>query len=72
MTFQTCRHTFTELAPETNLEPCDRDDARMWKWCIRCGTLRLGSELFRPGSHQKKVVVADEQSRGKGGRHAGV
>jgi hypothetical protein len=28
------------------------------KWCTRCGSLRLGTEVFHPGKNQKKTIVS--------------
>ncbi len=50
-----CDHKFTPIAPESAT-----DDALIWKWCIRCGTLKLGENIFSPGDHQKHAIVADE------------
>lgn len=50
-------HIFTSIAPE------DADDIsskykETWKWCIRCGILKLGHKYFRQGSEQKKNLKA--------------
>ncbi len=33
--------------------------AEVWQWCIRCGKLKLGAEIFTPGTHQDKTFVSD-------------
>lgn len=50
-------HEYTPLAREESDETCD-DDAETWEWCIRCGTLKLGEQIFEPGPHQKKTIQA--------------
>jgi hypothetical protein len=49
-------HEFTALAPERG-----EDDALMWYWCLRCGALKLGDEIFSPGKHQQPTIVPDEK-----------
>jgi len=51
---KTHKHRFTAIAPEYPYP-----DAKIWQWCIRCGTLKLGSEKFSPGAHQKATIIAD-------------
>jgi hypothetical protein len=43
------RHLFTPIAPTAEGGP-------VWHWCIRCGCLRLGKEIFAPGPHQHMVI----------------
>lgn len=54
------RHAFTELAPEVT-DTGDPEDAEMFRWCIRCGALKLGSRTFFPGPAQKKYLVEEER-----------
>lgn len=49
------KHSFTPIAPEGGDE-----GGEVWKWCFRCGALRLGSEIFIPGTHQKKTIVSEK------------
>ena len=49
-----CEHRFTTIAPE------GRNSVRTWQWCIRCGCLKLGREVFSPGEHQKATIKADK------------
>ena len=49
------RHHFTNIAPETGEPGC-----AIWKWCIRCGCLRLYHMTFSPGPHQKPIIEADK------------
>ena len=51
-------HEFTPLALES-----DNEDALTWEWCIRCGALKLGHEIFSPGQQQKPVIVPDEEKK---------
>lgn len=48
-------HEFFDIAPEAGDE-----DGLMWEWCIRCGRLKLGGEIFTPGPTQSPTIVADE------------
>jgi hypothetical protein len=50
-----CSHEFTDIAPETSNEK----DALIWEWCIRCGCLKLGEQIYSPGKHQKSTIVFD-------------
>ena len=52
------RHQFTPLAPEANEANDPPESLETWKWCIRCGALRLGQWIYRPGPKQKLVIVA--------------
>ena len=49
-------HTFTEIA----MENTEEEDPKTWSWCIRCGVLKLGPEIFTPGPTQTEVLTADE------------
>lgn len=53
-----CLHEWTPLAPEMGSEPHE-----IWEWCIRCGWLRLGTQVFRPGEHQKVAIIAEEDEK---------
>jgi hypothetical protein len=56
------KHTWTPIAPA--LYAADgmfADKKDVWVWCIRCGCLRLGKQLFAPGSHQHMVIIAEEK-----------
>ncbi len=53
-----CGHRFTAIAPEASDDP---ESAKIWMWCIRCGTLRLGASTFTPGKHQKMVIREDKR-----------
>jgi hypothetical protein len=55
------RHNWTEIAPELS----DDDDGEVWEWCIRCGALKLGSEIFYSGKDQKKVIESSKESECK-------
>ena len=52
------KHEWTPIAPETGDEPRET-----WKWCIRCGRLKLGKMVFTPGPRQKKTVKEDKENR---------
>ena len=41
------KHVFTPLAPEIT-DSSDPADAETIKWCIRCGTLKIGESRTRP------------------------
>jgi hypothetical protein len=48
------KHVFTPIATE---EGDEHELVRsVWLWCIRCGCLKLGSEVFPPGSGQKMTI----------------
>jgi len=47
-------HKFAPIAEEMN-----QDGGLIWQWCIKCGRLKLGNEIFTYGSHQKNTIVAD-------------
>lgn len=48
------RHVFTSIAPEdADISDKYKDT---WKWCIRCGVLRLGQKYFRPSPYQKRTI----------------
>jgi hypothetical protein len=54
-------HNWTPIAPESNAaldHSADSDVIFIWKWCTRCGSLRLGTEVFHPGKNQKKTIVS--------------
>ena len=46
-------HKWTPIAPDGN-----DYDPQVWRWCIRCGVLRLGRLFFLPGDHQQETIVA--------------
>jgi len=46
------RHVWTPVALEEGEGP-----RLMWHWCIRCGALKLGYQIFAPGLKQKKAVL---------------
>jgi len=47
-------HEWAPIAPEIGDEPRET-----WKWCIRCGRMKLGKGVFTPGPHQKKTIKED-------------
>lgn len=47
------RHVWAPIAPETGDEPCET-----WKWCIRCGALKLGNVIFEYGPHQGTTLIS--------------
>ena len=51
------KHVFTLIAPE----PGCIDGDGMWKWCIKCGALKLGKETFLPGPRQKMVLLQEKK-----------
>lgn len=52
-----CKHEWTVVAPEYDPESFDPETAEIWSWCIRCGALSLGNQVFTPGPHQKHKLV---------------
>jgi hypothetical protein len=58
------KHVWTRIALETTMDDPSGDTIvaadHVWKWCIRCGKLKLGKEIFTFSPHQKKAVVADK------------
>ena len=48
-------HILTPIAREEGAEPRET-----WKWCIRCGALVLGEQVFHPGARQRKCIDAQE------------
>lgn len=46
---------FTVIAPEIG------DNPETWRWCIRCGMLKLGKDVFVPGPHQKKEIISERE-----------
>lgn len=48
------QHVWTEIAPEANAD----GEGEIWKWCIRCGALKLDGMVFLPGPKQKLVMEA--------------
>jgi hypothetical protein len=51
------KHKWASIAPE--LAPEGEEPEAIWKWCIGCGWLKLGTALFAPGPHQKKVLIPE-------------
>lgn len=51
------RHVLTPIAP--SLE-ADGDGKPVWRWCIRCGTLELQGEFYRPGAQQRRAIEDTE------------
>ena len=57
-----CDHEFAEIAMETTDDGVafgEADGRLPWEWCIRCGILRLGRDLYRPGPHQSKAITSN-------------
>jgi hypothetical protein len=52
------KHVWTPIAPE--FSPCAEKEAETWKWCIRCGWLRLGKQFYKPGKHQKMIIIEEK------------
>lgn len=50
------KHIFTPICPE----PGRTHDDGMWKWCLRCGALKIGKETFLPGPHQKMTIISEK------------
>jgi hypothetical protein len=52
-------HKWTPIASEA----CENFDEPgcVWFWCIRCGILKLGDEIFKPGPKQKMTIVSCKQ-----------
>lgn len=49
-------HVFAKIAPEANDEELSARYLEVWKWCIRCGVLKLGREYFVQGPNQTLVL----------------
>lgn len=52
-------HEWTPVAPEEIHRI--QEKVRVWKWCIRCGALKLGNELFYAGEKQTLVIQNNRQ-----------
>lgn len=53
-------HVFTSLAPEDNIDGESSSHLETWKWCIRCGILRLGRKYFKHSKTQKLIIEAED------------
>ena len=54
------KHAWEPIAQESD-EYGISSNPKTWLWCIRCGCLKLGSQVFAPGKHQKKTIVPMER-----------
>jgi len=50
------KHRFAALAPEYSV---DSSLQEIWKWCTRCGCLKLGRDVFSPSERQRAVLISD-------------
>jgi hypothetical protein len=58
MATKPCKHKFTGIAPQAGCEYDVVEGEPIWEWCIRCGCLRLGRQIFRPGPKQKMTILS--------------
>ena len=54
------KHLFTAIAAEAGFDSPER---LMWKWCIYCGSLRLGKNIYKPGVHQHMVIQPEKRKK---------
>ena len=57
-----CKHKLTNIAPEYS-EDGGWPSGVMWRWCIRCGALKLGAQVYLPGPHQNDELGISERER---------
>jgi hypothetical protein len=50
------KHRFTTIPINS-----DHRMGAAWQWCIRCGALKRGTNICRPGPEQKASIIADEK-----------
>ena len=53
-----CIHEWTPIAQDREPDGYDPDPP-VWQWCIRCGRLKLGSQVFSPGPNQLSTPLPD-------------
>ena len=56
-------HKWTSIAPEACNELGYPEE--IWKWCIKCGALKLGKEIFLPGPRQDSTIKSCNEEHAK-------